>query len=221
MRLTRPTLVNPLVITSEAKDLPNTLFSQILENDVTSVRGTETIAAGQFMLLPQSFGNIYLGETFSSYICVHNCTPYPVQSVVVKVRGSLTFISITSTSLRWFFYFQADLQSDKTRISLPIHANQTPITLQPNETLDDVIHHEVKEIGIHMFVTVIRLWNHLLSIQTLLRSSLVCEVHYATPSGLQETFRKFFKFQVMKPLDVKTKFYNADNDEVYLEAQVS
>lgn len=89
MRLTRPTLVNPLVITSEAKDLPNTLFSQILENDVTSVRGTETIAAGQFMLLPQSFGNIYLGETFSSYICVHNCTPYPVQSVVVKVTGRL------------------------------------------------------------------------------------------------------------------------------------
>lgn len=86
MRLTRPTLVNPLVITSEAKDLANTLFTQILESDVTAVRGTETIAAGQFMLLPQSFGNIYLGETFSSYICVHNCTPYPVQSVVVKVK---------------------------------------------------------------------------------------------------------------------------------------
>ena len=26
--------------------------------------------------------------------------------------------------------------------------------------------------------------------------------------------------QVMKPLDVKTKFYNAERDEVYLEAQV-
>ena len=33
-------------------------------------------------------------------------------------------------------------------------------------------------------------------------------------------FRKFFKFQVLKPLDVKTKFYNADSDDVYLEAQV-
>lgn len=86
MRLTRPTLVNPLVLTSEAKDLPSTLFTQILESDVTAVRGTESIAAGQFMLLPQSFGNIYLGETFSSYICVHNCTTFAVQSVVVKVR---------------------------------------------------------------------------------------------------------------------------------------
>lgn len=51
--------------------------------------------------------------------------------------------------------------------------------------------------------------------------SLVCEVHYATPAGFSETFRKFFKFQVVKPLDVKTKFYNAETDEVYLEAQAS
>lgn len=50
--------------------------------------------------------------------------------------------------------------------------------------------------------------------------SLVCEVHYVTPAGLQESFRKFFKFQVLKPLDVKTKFYNAETDEVYLEAQI-
>lgn len=48
----------------------------------------------------------------------------------------------------------------------------------------------------------------------------MCEVHYTTPAGLQESFRKFFKFQVLKPLDVKTKFYNAETDEVYLEAQV-
>ena len=39
-------------------------------------------------------------------------------------------------------------------------------------------------------------------------------------------FRKFFKFQVLKPLDVKTKFYNAESDlssvtdEVFLEAQI-
>lgn len=50
--------------------------------------------------------------------------------------------------------------------------------------------------------------------------SLVCEVQYTTPNDVQETFRKFFKFHVFKPLDVKTKFYNADTDEVYLEAQI-
>lgn len=67
---------------------------------------------------------------------------------------------------------------------------------------------------------------------------LVCEVTYS--SGV--SFRKFFKFQVLKPLDVKTKFYTAEvktsrfklvkfdfgiithsfwqSDEVYLEAQI-
>lgn len=49
---------------------------------------------------------------------------------------------------------------------------------------------------------------------------LVCEVHYTTPAGLPQSFRKFFKFQVLKPLDVKTKFYNTETDEIYLEAQV-
>lgn len=52
-------------------------------------------------------------------------------------------------------------------------------------------------------------------------NSLVCEVTYTTPNNVQETFRKFFKFHVFKPLDVKTKFFNAtDTDEVYLEAQI-
>lgn len=178
MRLTRPTLVSPEVTVSETSDLPGTLFTQMVENDATAVKGSEKLGAGQFMLLPQSFGNIYLGETFSSYICLHNCTPHPVEGV----------------------YVTAELQSDKTKIILPINENKkAQITLNPDETFDDVIHHEVREIGVHI---------------------LVCEVHYKTPAGLNESFRKFFKFHVLKPLDVQTKFYNAETDEVYLEAQI-
>lgn len=178
MRLTRPTLISSQIVTAEAKDLPQNTFDKILKGTATTVQGAETLAAGQMMLLPQSFGNIYLGETFSSYVCVHNCRAHPVSNVTVK----------------------ADLQSNNTRISLPIHVDkQGPQTLNPDETLDDVIHHEVKEIGTHI---------------------LVCEVSYMTPAGLETSFRKFFKFQVVKPLDVKTKFYNAETDEVYLEAQI-
>lgn len=177
MRLTRPALLAPDVIASECSDLAGNLFSEWRDRDATNVKGSN-IAAGQFMLLPQSFGNIYLGETFSSYICLHNCTAHPVHGVSVSV----------------------ELQSDKAKISLPINENKpTQITLNPNETLDDVIHHEVREIGVHI---------------------LVCEVHYKTPAGLDESFRKFFKFHVLKPLDVQTKFYNAETDEVYLEVQI-
>ena len=31
-----------------------------------------TLLISVIQVLPQSFGNIYLGETFSSYVCVHN-----------------------------------------------------------------------------------------------------------------------------------------------------
>jgi hypothetical protein len=85
MRLTRPSLgAASNIITAENKDLPQKTLNQLLLNDSASVDGLETMAAGQFLMLPQSFGNIYLGETFSSYICVHNCTKIPVSSVSVK-----------------------------------------------------------------------------------------------------------------------------------------
>lgn len=132
MRLTRPMLVAPQIITCEPKDLPQNSYHNVLQNDPTVVSGCETgleLGAGQFMLLPQSFGNIYLGETFSSYICVHNCTTYQVEGVVVK----------------------ADLKSNNSHITLPLNEKQqNPITLGPDDTFDDVIHYEVKECGTHM-----------------------------------------------------------------------
>lgn len=39
---------------------------------------------------------------------------------------------------------------------------------------------------------------------------LVCEVSYLSNTGDPLSFRKFFRFEVTKPLDLKTKFYNAE-----------
>ena len=61
--------------------------------------------------------------------------------------------------------------------------------LQSADSIDQVLSHEVKELGTHI---------------------LVCEVSYTAPGKSKMNFRKFFKFNVMKPLDVKTKFYNAE-----------
>lgn len=183
MRLTRPTLASPVVVTNDATDLPGNLLNTHLKNDITSVADLETVAAGEFLLLPQSFGNIYLGETFSSYICVHNDSAQSAKDVTLK----------------------ADLQISSLRIPLTGHQSDSGSTdLDPGHTLNEVIHHEVKELGTHI---------------------LVCEVSYSpqTLTSNRLSFRKFFKFQVVKPLDVKTKFYTAEefiSDEVYLEAQV-
>uniref|UniRef100_A0A6P7H2G6 Trafficking protein particle complex subunit 13-like n=1 Tax=Diabrotica virgifera virgifera TaxID=50390 RepID=A0A6P7H2G6_DIAVI len=175
MRLTRPTLASPLPITCDSKDLPGNLLNNALQQDPTSVEGTETLSVGQFLLLPQTPVNIYLGETFSSYICVYSEAKETVKNVNVKV----------------------DLQTSAQRLSLS--SNPTTDQLPPDKTIDIVIHHEVKEIGTHI---------------------LICEVTYQPSDGAPMSFRKFFKIMVLKPLDVKTKFYNAENDDVYLEAQV-
>ncbi|OXU23699.1 hypothetical protein TSAR_016039 [Trichomalopsis sarcophagae] len=178
MRLTRPTLASPVVVTCDSTDLPGNTLNVELKNDCTALQGMETVAIGQFMILPQSFGNIYLGEIFSSYLCVHNGSHQAVKDVTVK----------------------ANLQTSTQTIPLS-GQNSQATELAPNHTIDEVIHHEVKETGTHI---------------------LVCEVTY-TPLLLGSqplSFRKFFKFQVVKPLDVKTKFYNAENDEVYIEAQI-
>lgn len=177
MRLTKPALVSPRIVTCDSKDLPGNILNNYLKDDATSVTQLETIAAGQFLLLPQSFGNIYLGETFSCYVCVQNQVNQQVQNVSIK----------------------ADLQTNSQRIPLSALQGQGPILLGVNETIGEVIHHEVKDLGTHI---------------------LVCEVTYLSTFNTLTSFRKFFKFEVMKPLDVKTKFYNAESDDVYLEAQV-
>lgn len=126
MRLTRPTLAHPLPVTCDSKDLPGNLLNLSLQQDPTAVLGSETLNVGQFLLLPQNPVNIYLGETFSSYICVYSETEQIVSNICVKV----------------------DLQTSSQR--LPLSMNPPRAQLKPDETVDIVIHHEVKEIGTHM-----------------------------------------------------------------------
>lgn len=60
MRLTRPTLASPVVVTCDSIDLPGNTLNNELKNDCTSLQGMETLAIGQFMVLPQSFGYKFL-----------------------------------------------------------------------------------------------------------------------------------------------------------------
>ncbi|XP_016097812.1 trafficking protein particle complex subunit 13-like [Sinocyclocheilus grahami] len=166
MRLTKPTLFTNMPVTCEDRDLPGDLFVRLMKDDPSTVKGAETLILGEMLTLPQNFGNIFLGETFSSYISVHNDSNQVVKDILVK----------------------ADLQTSSQRLNLSA-SNSAVSELKPECCIDDVIHHEVKEIGTHI---------------------LVCAVSYTTQTGEKLYFRKFFKFQVLKPLDVKTKFYNAE-----------
>ena len=60
------------------------LFTKSLASDVNTAPRLTSLAPGALLVLPQSFGNIYLGETFSSYVCVHNDSTEVCSSVSVR-----------------------------------------------------------------------------------------------------------------------------------------
>ena len=92
---------------------------------------------------------------------------------------------------------KADLQtsSQKTILFNKVVAEK----LQSGSSNDHIISHEVKELGIHI---------------------LVCVVTYCNSANELKLLRKFFKFEVLKPLDVKTKSYNVGTDKLFLETQI-
>uniref|UniRef100_A0A7E4W704 Trafficking protein particle complex subunit 13 n=1 Tax=Panagrellus redivivus TaxID=6233 RepID=A0A7E4W704_PANRE len=97
---------------------------------------------------------------------------------------------------------KADLQTVKRTITLQSRLNDVTAELAPGKFLSQVATHEIKETGQHI---------------------LICSVSYKTPDNEKMYFRKFFKFPVNPPIDVRTKFYNAEdnlNNDVYLEAQI-
>jgi len=172
MRLTRPTfgaeMTSPL--------LDSLSSDGALEKSLHQALGS-SINLGQALVLPQSFGSIYLGETFMSYVSLHNDSTETCDSVILK----------------------CDLQTATQRLPLLQPPQPQGVQVQSGGSIDHVLSHEVKELGTHI---------------------LVCEVVYSSPGKSKLNFRKFFKFNVMKPLDVKTKFYNAESEDVFLEAQV-
>ncbi|XP_031552970.1 trafficking protein particle complex subunit 13-like [Actinia tenebrosa] len=177
MRLTKPSMYTNVPVHCEAQDLPGTIFKESHDADIATIKGVYNFGLGDLLVLPQTFGNIFLGETFSSYVSVHNDSNQTVKDIVIKT----------------------DLQTSSQRLTLSGAANMPVAKLDTQQSYDQVIHHEVKELGTHI---------------------LVCAVSYSTNAGEKMYFRKFFKFQVLKPLDVKTKFYNGEDDTVFLEAQV-
>ncbi|XP_033117078.1 trafficking protein particle complex subunit 13-like isoform X2 [Anneissia japonica] len=180
MRLTKPSFIGLTPVLCEANDIAGGDTLTDIKPSLASVKSIPSFSVSEMLTLPQNFGSIYLGETFSSYVNVHNDSQSTVSDIQVKT----------------------DLQTASQRLTLSSTTTPNNGDLEPDGSVDDVVNHEVKELGTHI---------------------LVCAVSYAAPSGEKMYFRKFFKFQVLKPLDVKTKFYNAEDfvsDEVYLEAQI-
>ncbi|CCD68177.1 putative trafficking protein particle complex subunit 13 homolog [Caenorhabditis elegans] len=178
MRLARPKFAPVDGFSHDPVD--PTGFGELLAGKVSEIskESRQDLPIGEYLIAPQMFENIYLGETFTFYVNVVNESEKTVSSVSLK----------------------CELQTSTQRVVLPCSVQDA--TIESSKCEGQVISHEVKEIGQHI---------------------LICSVNYKTSNGENMYFRKFFKFPVSKPIDVKTKFYSAEdnaNQDVYLEAQI-
>ncbi|PPQ78145.1 hypothetical protein CVT25_015478 [Psilocybe cyanescens] len=145
--------------------------------------------ASELLTLPSSFGSIQLGETFSSCLCVNNETEVGIEVTQIRV----------------------EMQTVTTKVVL-YEMDGLGQTLFGGDTLEHVVHHEIKELGQHV---------------------LACTVTYCLPPNSRpvpgasedstdpalQTFRKFYKFAVTNPLSVKTKVHVPKSPSALLSAQ--
>ena len=126
------------------------------------------------LTLPSAFGAIQLGETFSSCLSVNNEANVDVEGVTLRV----------------------EMQTATTKATLAEFGGPA-FRLAAGDTLENVVHHEIKELGQHV---------------------LACTVSYRLPPGQRVThassdgqdpsiqsFRKFYKFAVSAILSVLDK----------------
>ncbi len=148
-----------------------------------------------FLLLPDSFGDIYLGEKFSAYIAIVNgFAQVPFYNVTLSIR-----LQTASTVL--------DLQdtvpsNNKNAI---INASNSSVTfpmLGYNDSGDVIVSQVLNELGTH---------------------TLRVSVQYSLLPGTNhevKTLRKFYRFNVLQPLSVLSSFREV-NHKPMIQCQVT
>jgi hypothetical protein len=73
--------------------------------------------------------NLYIGETFTSYICLHNPSIFKVKQLSIKV----------------------ELQTTTQKVALAFKSNVDYVEdFLPDQKFDGIVEHDVKELGNHM-----------------------------------------------------------------------
>ncbi|KAC9975346.1 hypothetical protein E3N88_45009 [Mikania micrantha] len=91
---------------------------------------SDAIGVPGLLVLPQSFGEIYLGETFCSYISINNSSKFDVRDIIIK----------------------SEIQTERQRIML-LDTSKSPVeSIRAGGRYDFIVEHDVKELGAHTLV---------------------------------------------------------------------
>ncbi|XP_011625579.1 probable trafficking protein particle complex subunit 13 homolog [Amborella trichopoda] len=91
---------------------------------------SDAMGLSGLLVVPQSFGAIYLGETFCSYISINNSSNFEVRDVTIK----------------------AEIQTERQRLLL-LDTSKSPVeSIRSGGRYDFIVEHDVKELGPHTLV---------------------------------------------------------------------
>ncbi|CAE6479441.1 unnamed protein product [Rhizoctonia solani] len=205
MRVSRPSLsAHPLpffsdstALAAHARASPLSLESQPLDGIPSTLRD---LAQSQVLLLPEAFGSISLGETFTSALCINNESAH-------TVLGSHLLVEIQTASTKTVLGQVGGIDS----------------RLEPGQMFSLVVSHEMKELGQHVLVCTVGY-----HVPPALRNNSIPPEDPSNPT--LRTIRKFYKFIVSNPLSVRTKVHiprspsallnRNERNKVFLEVHV-
>ncbi|KAG9303599.1 hypothetical protein G9A89_018495 [Geosiphon pyriformis] len=116
--------------------LPNLLITGIKNSSIeTNIIATAEavqaeLAANESSNTPISFGNVYLGETFSSLVKISNESVQTAREIGIK----------------------AEIQTNTQRFPLLDTISEPLIKLEPSKTTEHHLQHEIKELGVHVLL---------------------------------------------------------------------
>jgi hypothetical protein len=178
MRLYKPAL-------HIAPCLPQLNLDQLFEaeNPLETKSNDSEFTVSQFLLLPDSFGDIYMGELFSAYISVVNGVELPFHQVTLSVRLQ------TMNAAHDLYDARAtpDVQSGFAKV------------LSPHQSTDMVVQHALSELGTHTLK--------------------VSVIYTDTITSESKTLRKFYRFNVLSPVNILTSCYEFDS-KICVQSQV-
>nr|CAH8864640.1 unnamed protein product [Trichobilharzia regenti] len=184
----------------------------------------------ELLSLPHSFGTTYLGETFSAHVNLHNESNQICYNVELKValhnRTELITLPVCPS-----LNGSCNNNNNNTRLNTsPTATTTTPgdgvFDLHPGQSLNAVISHELKELGIHNLRCTVSYF------QTSLHGKSETLPHvaaYESPrltSGLSSrdtakrepiTFQRLYKFSIDHSLLMETQIQNLTTTPMILE----
>lgn len=165
MRLFKPAFYSsqatPLIATGSDLSCLMSNYSVVSDNSMSP-----------FLLLPENFGDAYLGETFSAYVATINAIQDPIYNIHLTLR-----LTTQNTN--------RDLEDSRQDPN-----QRANVALASNEGIDVVFHHKLTEVGPHTLKA---------TATFTLKNGVLGQFPGAE---IVHSVKKFYRFQVFAPLNI-------------------